>query len=153
MLLTINGRMRDVDAAPTDHLLGVLRNQCSLMAARFGCGEGECGACAVLVDGEAKPSCTAEVGNLSDKAIVTVEGLGTSENPHPLQRAILDLQAGQCGYCLSGIIIAAKALLDRNPDPSRKEIAAALSGHLCRCGVHNRIIAAVQQAARQMARA
>jgi nicotinate dehydrogenase subunit A len=107
----------------------------------------------VLVDGRDTQACQTEVGNLAGRTIVTLEGLGTPENPHPLQTAFLDLQAGQCGYCLSGIIVGAKALLERNPDPTRKEIAEALAGHLCRCGVHNRIIEAVQRAAKQMARA
>jgi nicotinate dehydrogenase subunit A len=104
----------------------------------------------VIIDGEDIAACQVEVGNLSGKSIVTLEGLGTPERAHPLQTAFLDLQAGQCGYCLAGIVVAAKALIDKNPDPSRAEIAAALSGHLCRCGAHNRIMAAVALAARRM---
>lgn len=142
--------MRRVRAPETTALLEVLRNTLGLKAARFGCGSGQCGACSVLVDGEVAFSCQLEVGNLIGKAITTLEGIGTPDRPHPLQRAMLELQAGQCGYCLSGILIAAKALLDRNPDPSRAEIAAALSSHLCRCGAHNRIMAAVALAGRMI---
>jgi nicotinate dehydrogenase subunit A len=148
--LLINGETRAVDAAPTALLLDVLRNRLGLLAARFGCGQGQCGTCAVLIDGEDKPSCAVEIGSLAGKSVVTVEGIGTAAKPHPLQTAILELQAGQCGYCLTGIVVGAKALLDKNPAPSRRDIAAALSGHLCRCGVHNRIIDAVQLAARRM---
>ena len=148
--LSINGdirRLRDDDAAS---LLDVLRGELGLKAARFGCNAGQCGACSVLIDGEDLASCQLEVGNLEGKAIVTLEGIGTPDRPHPLQTAFLDLQAGQCGYCLAGVIVGAKALLDRNPDPSRAEIAQALDGHLCRCGAHNRIMAAVALAARRM---
>ena len=148
--LEINGEKRTVDTEPTAILLDVLRNRLQLMGARFGCGAGQCGACAVLVDGEDKSSCMLEVGNLRGKKIVTLEGIGTERNPHPLQAAILELQAGQCGYCLSGIIVGAKALLDRNRDPSHGDIVAALNSHLCRCGVHLRIIDAVLLAAKRM---
>ena len=148
--LEINGENRVVDAEPTAILLDVLRNRLGLMGARFGCGAGHCGACAVLVDGEDKSSCMIEIGNLRGKKVLTLEGIGTEENPHPLQTAILERQAGQCGYCLSGIIVGAKALLDRNPTPSRNDIVVALNGHLCRCGVHLRIIEAVLLAAKRM---
>ncbi len=148
--LSINGETREIDAAPTANLLDVLRNHCGHMGARFGCGAGQCGACSVLVDGEDKASCMLEIGNLAGKKIVTLEGIGTPEKPHPVQTAFLELQAGQCGYCLSGIIVGAKALLDRNPDPTRKEVAEALSWHLCRCGVHNRILDAVLLAASRL---
>lgn len=148
--LTINGQARAIDAPANATLLDVLRNRCGLLGARFGCGAEQCGACAVLIDGESKPSCTVEVGNLTGKAIVTLEGIGTPERPHPLQTTILELQAGQCGYCLSGIIVGAKALLDRNPTPTRQQVAEALAGHLCRCGIHNRILDAVLLAARRM---
>jgi nicotinate dehydrogenase subunit A len=104
----------------------------------------------VLVDGEERPACQLEVGNLEGKRVTTLEGIGTPERPHPLQTAFLELQAGQCGYCLAGILVGAKALLDRNPDPSRAEIAEALSWHLCRCAAHNRILAAVALAAKRM---
>lgn len=148
--LTVNGERRVVTAEDTANLLDVLRNQLGLTGARFGCGAEQCGACAVLIDGEDKPSCVVEVGTLEGRAITTVEGLGTPERPHSLQSAFIELQAGQCGYCLSGILVAAKALLDRNPSPSRTEIAAALAWHLCRCGAHNRILAAVALAAERM---
>ena len=105
----------------------------------------------MLIDGAERPACSAEIGAVAGKAVITIEGLGTPAAPHPLQTAFLDLQAGQCGYCLSGILIGAKALLDANPAPTRAEIATALSWHLCRCGVHNRILDAVALAARRMA--
>jgi nicotinate dehydrogenase subunit A len=148
--LTVNGEPRTFEADETATLLDVLRNHLGLMGARFGCGAEQCGSCAVLIDGQDKPSCGVEVGMLEDRSITTVEGLGTPEHPHPLQTAFLDLQAGQCGYCLAGILIGAKALLDRNPAPSRAEIAEALAWHLCRCGAHNRILAAVALAAERM---
>ncbi|MBP8245643.1 MAG: (2Fe-2S)-binding protein [Phenylobacterium sp.] len=150
MDLMINGRRREVSADPATSLLEVLRADLGLTGARFGCGEGQCGACSVLVDGEDLAACQLEVGNLAGKAITTVEGLGTPENPHPLQTAFLELQAGQCGYCLSGILVGAKGLLDRNPRPTRKEVAQALSWHLCRCGIHNRVMDAVLLAASRM---
>ena len=148
--LTINGQPRSLRIDDTATLLDALRNQLDLKAARFGCGAGQCGTCAVIVDGEEHPACQLEVGNLEGKAITTLEGIGTAERPHPLQTAVIELQAGQCGYCLAGIIVGAKALLDRNPDPSREEIAEALAWHLCRCGAHNRILAAVASAAERM---
>ena len=148
--LTINSERRTVRADDRATLLDVLRTDLHLTSPRFGCGAEQCGSCAVLIDGEVKPSCGVEAGTLEGKSIVTVEGLGTAEKPHPLQTAFLELQAGQCGYCLSGILIGAKALLDRNPDPSREEIAHALNWHLCRCGAHNRIMDAVALAARRM---
>ena len=148
--LTVNGEKRRVRADAGATLLDVLRNHLGLTGPRFGCGAEQCGSCSVLIDGEDKPSCAVEASALQGKAIVTVEGLGTPERPHPLQTAFLEKQAGQCGYCLSGILIGAKALLDRNPDPSRAEIADALSWHLCRCGVHNRILDAVALAAARL---
>lgn len=150
MDLMINGRRREVSADPATSLLEVLRADLGLTGARFGCGEGQCGACSVLVDGEDLAACQLEVGNLAGKSITTVEGLGTPETPHPLQTAFLELQAGQCGYCLSGILVGAKGLLDRNPRPTRKEVAQALSWHLCRCGIHNRVMDAVLLAASRM---
>jgi len=148
--LHINGKILAVEDEPTALLLDVLRNRLHLKGARFGCGAGECGACAVLVDGEDRASCQIEIGNLSGKHIVTLEGIGNETQPHPIQTAILELQAGQCGYCLSGIIVAAKAFLDRRPNPTRRDIAIALDGHLCRCGAQNRILDAVLLAARRM---
>jgi nicotinate dehydrogenase subunit A len=148
--LDINGEVRSLRVDDTTTLLDALRNHLDLKAARFGCGAGQCGTCAAIVDGEEHPACQLEIGNLEGKSITTLEGIGTAERPHPLQTAFIELQAGQCGYCLSGIIVGAKALLDRNPDPSRAEIAAALAWHLCRCGAHNRILAAVALAAERM---
>ena len=148
--LTVNGEARRVRAPETTPLLDVLRTELDLKAARFGCGSGQCGCCAVIVDGEDVYACQREVGNLEGSAITTLEGIGTPERPHPLQTAFLELQAGQCGYCLAGILVGAKALLDRNPSPSRADIAEALAWHLCRCGAHNRIMAAVALAAERM---
>lgn len=148
--LTINGEARGLEVDDTASLLDVLRNHLELKAARFGCGAGQCGTCAVIVDGEELAACQIEVGNLEGKQVVTLEGIGTAERPHPLQAAFLELQAGQCGYCLAGILVGAKALLDANPSPSRAEIAEALAWHLCRCGAHNRIMDAVALAARRL---
>jgi nicotinate dehydrogenase subunit A len=145
--LTVNGRGVTVNADQTTPLLDVLRNHLDLKGSRYGCGLEQCGTCMVLIDGEAAYACAREIGSVAGRSITTIEGLGTVDHPHPLQRAFLDEQAGQCGYCLSGIIISAKALLDRNPTPSRADIVTALDRHLCRCGTHTRIIAAVQKAA------
>ena len=145
--LTVNGRHVTLDIDPTTPLLDVLRNHLDLKGSRYGCGLEQCGACMVLIDGQPDYACARETGTLGGRAVTTIEGLGSPENLHPIQRAFLEEQAGQCGYCLSGIIISAKALLDRNPDPSRSDIMAALDKHLCRCGTHTRIIAAVQKAA------
>lgn len=150
MDLIINGQTRQITAEPTANLLDVLRGELGLTGPRFGCGAGQCGTCSVLVDGQDVASCLIEVGNLAGKAITTVEGLGTPDAPHPLQAAFLELQAGQCGYCLSGILVGAKGLLDRNPTPTRKQVAEALAWHLCRCGVHNRVMDAVLLAAARM---
>jgi nicotinate dehydrogenase subunit A len=146
----LNGAPTCIEADETELLLDVMRARLGLLGARFGCGAGQCGACAVLVDGRSLAACQVEVGTLTGKSVMTIEGLGTPERPHPLQAAFIELQAGQCGYCLSGILVSAKALLDRNPDPSRAEIAEALDWHLCRCGVHNRVMNAVALAARRM---
>jgi nicotinate dehydrogenase subunit A len=148
--LTVNGEGRRLHIDDTRTLLDVLRTELDLKAARFGCGAGQCGTCAVIVGGEDVAACQLEVGNLEGKPVTTLEGIGTAADPHPLQTAFIELQAGQCGYCLAGILVGAKALLDRNPDPSRAEIAEALSWHLCRCGAHNRIMAAVALAAERM---
>jgi nicotinate dehydrogenase subunit A len=148
--LTVNGARTQVRAAEATPLLDVLRNELGLKAARFGCGLEQCGACKVLVDGEPAFSCTLPVSSVSGRKVTTLEGLGTAEAPHPLQRAFLDEQAGQCGYCLSGILISASALLAANPDPSRASIVAALDGHLCRCGAHLRIVRAIERAAAEM---
>jgi nicotinate dehydrogenase subunit A len=139
-----------VTAPETTLLLDVLRNQLDLKGARYGCGLEQCGSCMVLLDGEPVYACSREVGTVAGRAVTTIEGLGTAERPHPLQQAFLDEQAGQCGYCLSGIVISAKALLDRNPSPTRADIAAALDKNLCRCGAHPRILRAVDKAASVM---
>jgi nicotinate dehydrogenase subunit A len=131
-------------------LLDVLRNSLGLKGTRFGCGLDQCGCCVVLIDGAPEKCCTKPVWSVAGKKIVTVEGLGDAAYPHPLQQAFLDEQAGQCGYCLAGILISAKALLDKNPKPSRAEIAQALDGNICRCGSHSRILRAVEKAAAVM---
>ena len=146
----LNGRPVVVEADESDLLLDVLRGPLALRGARFGCGAGQCGACSVLLDGASVPACATDMGAVAGRAVVTVEGLGTPDAPHPLQSAFLALQAGQCGYCLSGILIGAAALLAHNPDPTRAEIARALDGHLCRCGVHNRVLDAVALAAKHI---
>jgi nicotinate dehydrogenase subunit A len=128
-------------------LLDVLRNSLGLKGTRFGCGLEQCGCCMVLIDGAPEKCCTKPVWSVVGKEIVTVEGLGDAARPHPLQQSFLDEQAGQCGYCLAGILVSAKALLDKNPKPSRAEIAQALDGNICRCGSHNRILRAVEKAA------
>lgn len=150
LTLHVNGTPRSVEADERDTLLDVLRNDLGLFGSRFGCGIEQCGSCAVLIDGQVMPSCSVEAATLEGKSVVTVEGIGTRDRPHPIQTAMIEKQAGQCGYCLSGIVVGAKALLDRNPQPSRAEIAQALDWHLCRCGAHNRIIAAVELAAERM---
>ena len=145
--LTVNGQTRQISAAATTPLIDVLRNQLGLTGTRYGCGLEQCGSCMVLVDGAAVFACTREVGTLHGKAVTTIEGLGGAGHLHPVQQAFLDEQAGQCGYCLSGIVMSTKALLDRNPSPSRADIVAALDKHLCRCGAHQRILRAVERAA------
>jgi len=144
---TVNGERRQVGAAETTSLLDVLRNQLGLFGTRYGCGLEQCGSCMVLLDGEPVYSCTREVGTVAGRSVTTIEGLGAPTKLHPLQQAFLDEQAGQCGYCLSGILMSAKALLDRNRNPSRADIVAALDRHLCRCGAHQRIMRAVERAA------
>jgi nicotinate dehydrogenase subunit A len=145
--LTVNGERRHIDAAETTSLLEVLRNQLGLFGTRYGCGLEQCGSCMVLIDGEPVYSCSREAGTVAGRSVTTIEGLGRPDSLHPLQQAFLDEQAGQCGYCLSGIVISAKALLDRNSNPSRADIVQALDKHLCRCGAHQRILRAVERAA------
>jgi nicotinate dehydrogenase subunit A len=148
--LTVNGRAVTVGAGADTPLLDVLRNHLGLMGTKFGCGLEQCGCCMVLVDGEPVKSCGMALSTVAGKTVVTIEGLGTPERPHPLQAAFLDEQAGQCGYCLPGILISAKALLDKTKAPSRAEIAAALDDNICRCGSHIRILRAVERAAAAM---
>jgi nicotinate dehydrogenase subunit A len=150
LTLNVNGQVHELEVPSTAPLLDVLRNHLGLKGSRYGCGLEQCGACMVLIDGVAAYSCSREIGTLSGRTVTTVEGLGLADALHPLQQAFLDEQAGQCGYCLSGILIAAKAFLDRNPDPARAEIAAALDANLCRCGSHPRILRAVLKAAADM---
>lgn len=147
---TVNGKPATVSVHEETPLLDVLRNSLGLMGSRFGCGLEQCGCCMVLVDGAIEKACAKPVWAIAGKAVTTVEGLGNAGNPHPLQQAFLDDQAGQCGYCLSGILIAAKSLLDENPSPTRREIAEALHQNICRCGAHQRIIRAVEKAAAVM---
>ncbi len=150
--LHVNGQLQEVQVDPDTPLLYVLRNDLGLTAAKFGCGLEQCGACTVIVDDEAALSCRATVESFIGKRITTLEGLGSSANPHPLQRAFIQEQAAQCGYCIPGIIMAAKALLDRSPHPTDADIRQALAANLCRCGAHARIIRAVRQATTELAR-
>lgn len=143
----LNGHQVTPDAAPTRLLLDVLRNEFALTGVRYGCGAEQCGTCAVLIDGTAAYACGRELGSVAGRAVVTAEGLGTAENPSALQQAFLDEQAGQCGYCITGILIAATALLAHNPRPTRADILAALDPHLCRCGAHPRFIRAIERVA------
>jgi nicotinate dehydrogenase subunit A len=147
----VNGAEREIAADPATPLLSVLRGTLGLTAAHFGCGANQCGACFVLVDGHAVASCDTPLWAAAGKDIVTLEGLGTPERPHALQRAVIAEQAMQCGYCISGIIVSAAALLRRNPDPSEAEVREALDRNLCRCGAHNRIVRAVLRAAKETA--
>jgi nicotinate dehydrogenase subunit A len=150
MKLTINGESKEVDADPQTPLLYVLRDDLGLHAAKFGCGLGQCGACTVMVDGEAVLSCITPVLLLEGRQVTTLEGLGSVERPAPIQRAFIEEQAAQCGYCIPGIMMRAQALLQRNAAPTEPEIRAELATHLCRCGTHMRILRAVQRAARLM---
>ena len=143
----VNGRSARVEVDPDTPLLYVLRNDLDLKSAHFGCGLEQCGACVVLVDGEPVFACNRAVYTVVGREVTTLEGLSPGHETHPLQEAFIAEQAGQCGYCLSGIILSAAALLRKNPNPERHEIVAALGPHLCRCGAHNRIIRAVQCAA------
>lgn len=147
--LTVNGARVDVEAEPETPLLTVLRNDLDLKGARFGCGSGLCGACFVQLDGVAVPSCDTPMWSVDQKSVVTVEGLAADEGLHPVQQALLDEQAGQCGYCLTGILVSAAALLDNNPRPDEQAVVEALDRNLCRCGVHRRIVRAVVRAGRQ----
>jgi len=141
--LSVNGRRVEVEAEETKPLLSVLREDLGLRGSRFGCGAEQCGACMVLVDGAPVTACTREIGSVAGRSVTTVE----SPTLERLRQAFVDEQAGQCGYCLSGILVSAAALLKEKPSPSRQEIVKALDRHLCRCGVHNRIVRAIQRAA------
>ena len=148
--LRVNGREQEVVAEPDTPLLYILRNDLGLKGTRFGCGAGQCGACTVLFDGNAVQSCDVPLWSAVGHEITTIEGLGSAERPHPLQRAFIDEQAVQCGYCINGIIMSAAALLAKNADPTRKDIAAALDRNLCRCGTHVRVLRAIERAAKEM---
>jgi nicotinate dehydrogenase subunit A len=148
--LRVNGKTASVSVEPSTPLLYVLRNDLELNGPKFGCGLAQCGACTVLMDGKPVRSCVTPVAAAAKAQVTTIEGLGTLEGLHPLQRAFIEEQACQCGYCGNGMVMSAKALLDRNPGPSELEIKRTLDGHLCRCASHNRIVRAVQRAAREM---
>jgi len=151
--LVVNGKPYSVDAEPQTSLLSVLREQLDLTGSKYGCGEGQCGACTVLIDGKAQRSCITRVGTVAQKQITTIEGLSIGEQLHPVQEAFLDAGAMQCGYCTSGMIMSAVALLQRNPEPTESEIVDFMDGNLCRCGTYPRIIGAIQNAARVTASA
>jgi nicotinate dehydrogenase subunit A len=152
LTLQVNGVSRAVDVEPDTPLLYVLRNDLALHGPRFGCGLAQCGACTVIMDGRAIRSCVTPVSNAAGRKVTTLEGLGSVDKPHPIQRAFIEEQAAQCGYCINGMIMTSKALLDRKPKPSDHEIRQALAGNLCRCGTHQRIIRAVKRAAALMAK-
>ena len=149
----LNGRSAQSNAKGSTPLVYVLRGEMGLMGARIGCGEGQCGSCTVIVDGKAVTSCDLPLEAVAGKSVETVEGIARDGRPHPVQQAIIDEQAGQCGYCLTGIVMRAKVLLDSNPAPTRREIASALDGHLCRCGAQPRILRAIARAATAIAAA
>lgn len=151
--LKVNGRARMVDTDAATPLLYVLRNDLELKGPRFGCGLGQCGACTVILDGKAIRSCIMPVNAAQNRAITTLEGLGSSAKPHALQRAFVEEQAAQCGFCMNGILMNAKALLDKTPSPTADDIRTALDPILCRCGSHLRVIRAIQRAARATAHA
>lgn len=148
--LKVNGAARVVTVDADTPLLYVLRNDLELNGAKFGCGLSQCGACTVVVNGAAVRSCVTPVSAIADKNITTLEGLGNIEKPHPLQKAFIEEQAVQCGYCINGMIMTAKALLEQHPKPTRAQIKQALAGNLCRCGTHNRIVRAIERAAKEM---
>ena len=150
--ITVNGESHLVDAGPDTPLLYVLRNDLGLNGPKFGCGLGQCGACAAIVGGNLVRTCLTPLRDVENDHVTTLEGLGSVEKPHVLQEAFIAEQAAQCGYCTSGIIMAAKVLLDRNRNPGDDEIKNALADHLCRCGVHNRVVRAVRRAAMELAR-
>lgn len=149
--LNVNGQTREVAADADTPLLYALRNDLALNGAKFGCGLAQCGACTVTIDGAAVRSCVTPIGSLGGKTITTLEGIGSLEKLHPLQKAFIAEQAAQCGYCTSGMIMSAKALLDSNRNASDAEIRQAMAGNLCRCGSHPRIVRAIKRAAKEMA--
>ncbi|GAB7067756.1 (2Fe-2S)-binding protein [Mycolicibacterium hodleri] len=148
--VSVNGKLEQVATEPETALLYVLRNHLGLKGTRFGCGLALCGSCMVLVDGRPSYSCDVPVGSLEGREITTIEGLSSPEDPHPVATAVVEGQAAQCGYCISGIVVSAVALLGDNADPSADEVRRALDGNLCRCGAHNRIVRAVLSAAAEL---
>lgn len=148
--LRVNGAALTVSVEPDTPLLYILRNDLELNGPRFGCGLAQCGACTVLVEGRPTRSCVTAISSIGAKPITTLEGLGTRDRLHPLQKAFIEEQAAQCGYCTNGMIMSAKALLDRTPKPTEAQIKKALAANLCRCGTHNRVVRAVQRAAKEM---
>jgi aerobic-type carbon monoxide dehydrogenase small subunit (CoxS/CutS family) len=150
MTLKVNGLSYEIDADPDTPLLYILRDEIKLNAAKFGCGLGQCGSCTVIVDGKAVLSCVTPLLLLEGKQVTTLEGLGTSDAPAPIQRAFMEEQAAQCGYCIAGMMMRAQALLQKNAKPTDDEIRAELEPHLCRCGTHMRILRAVHRASRLM---
>jgi aerobic-type carbon monoxide dehydrogenase small subunit (CoxS/CutS family) len=148
--ININGARRAIDADAERTLLSVLRDDLDLTGSKYGCGEGRCGACTVLIDGQPTRSCVTRVGAAADKPIRTIEGLCSNDKLHPLQEAFLQAGAMQCGYCTPGMIVSAAGLLAREPEPSREEIIRSMSGNICRCGTYSRIVAAIEQAAKAM---
>lgn len=149
--LAVNGRPYTIDADPQTSLLTVLREHLDLTGSKYGCGEGQCGACTVLIEGKAQRSCITKVGTVSQKQITTIEGLASGDQLHPVQEAFLEAGAMQCGYCTSGMIMSAVALLQRNPQPRESEIIDFMDGNICRCGTYPRIVGAIQQAAKAWA--
>ena len=143
----VNGKVHEIDADPATPLLYVLRDQLQLNGAKFGCGLGQCGSCTVMLDGRAVFSCVTPLAALQGRRVKTIEGLGTAENPGPVQRAFIDEQAAQCGYCIPGMMMRAQALLEANPTPSKADIRRHMNANLCRCGTHMRILRAVERAA------
>ncbi len=148
--LLVNGKSHALDVEPDTPLLYVLRGDLELHGPKFGCGLAQCGACTVIIDGQAVRSCTMPVEKASGRRVTTLEGLGSAARPHPVQQAFIDEQAAQCGYCINGMVMTSKALLDRTPNPTDREIRRALADNLCRCGTHQRILRAVKRAARSM---
>ncbi len=150
--LEVNGERRNVAVGPDTPLLYVLRNDLGLVGSRFGCGTGQCGACFVIIEGKAVPSCDTPLWSVEKKSITTVEGLAKGGELHPVQNALLAEQAAQCGYCISGIVVSAVSFLQNNPSPTEKQVREALDRNLCRCGAHNRVVRAVLRAAKEMQR-
>ncbi len=145
--LRINGVAHEIEGAPEDSLLSILRYELNLTGSKFGCGEGQCGACTVLIDGQAVRSCVTRLGNAAGKAITTIEGVSNGEKLHPVQQAFIDAEAFQCGYCTTGMIMATIGLLKTNPNPSEADVARLLDRNVCRCGTYPRIVQAVRDAA------